>query len=180
MNIQNKQLFRRVSVMLICLLPFLHGCAGVNFTFTGVNLDPRIKTFSVETFYNEAPDGPSNMGIDFTERLKDYFLRNTSLKMADSGTKGHLEFEGSINGYRVTPISPGANDLEVAEQQRLTVTVKVNFVNNFDDEKSFNQAFSFYYDFPADQNVQDVENEALDEIFEQILLDIFNKSVADW
>ncbi|GAA4819764.1 LPS assembly lipoprotein LptE [Algivirga pacifica] len=156
----------------------LSGCAGVNFTFTGVNLDPKIKTFSVTTFYNEAPNGPSNMGIDFSERLKEYFQRNTSLKLVDRG--GDLEFEGTVNGFRVSPLAPGANDREQAEQQRLTVNVKVNFINNYDDTQSFNQAFSFYEDFPAEQNVQDVEADLLDVIFEAIILDIFNKSVANW
>lgn len=172
----NYQIF---FISLLSLFLF-NGCKGISFTFSGVNLDPKVETLSIDVFMNDAPDGPSNMGLDFTERMKDYFLRNTSLRLATDGSKGDLEFEGQITGYRVTPISPGANELEQAEQQRLTVTVKVNFVNNYDEEASFNQPFSFYYDFPAEQNVQDVEAEALDAIFEQIILDIFQKSVANW
>ena len=33
-------------------------------------------------FYNNSPLGPSNMSVLFTEKIKDYFERNTSLKIS--------------------------------------------------------------------------------------------------
>lgn len=172
--------FHRYRVLFIVPLFALSACTGVRFTFSGVNIDPAIKTFSVEPYTNEASDGPPTMAFTFTDELTQYILRNTSLTMAPQGLKGDLEFSGVISGYRVSPVSPGGGENQQTQQQRLTITVKTSFINNFDDEKSFDQGFSFFYDFPGNQNVQDVENEAIDDIFEQIIYDTFQKALADW
>ncbi|WP_109615950.1 LPS assembly lipoprotein LptE [Sediminitomix flava] len=167
--------FTFIGILLLC-----NACTGFRFTFSGVNLDPNVKTFSVETFDNRAPDGPSNMGIVFSDGFRDYMARNTPLTLVPQGEQGDLQFEGTVTGYRITPISPGASELENADFQRLTITVKVNFVNNYDDQANFDQNFSFYFDFEASQNITSVEAEALDVIFEQIYFDVFNASVATW
>ncbi len=156
----------------------ISSCAGFNFTFTGASLDPAIKTFSIEPFYNEALDGPANLNVRFTEALKEYYQRNTSLKIA--GTSGDLEFAGKIARYGVTPEAAGGGELQNAQLQRLTVVVNVAFINNIDDEKSFTKDFSFFKQFDADRNLTDVEDELIEQIFEQIVFDIFNSTVADW
>ncbi|MEM8894576.1 MAG: LPS assembly lipoprotein LptE, partial [Bacteroidota bacterium] len=64
---------------------------------------------------------------------------------------------------------------------RLTVSVKAEYINTQNDEFDFNKSFSFYVDF--DQNTTDIttnEQDFLDEIFDQIVLDIFTSSVANW
>ena len=53
-------------------------------------------------------------------------------------------------------------------------------LNMTEEEKSFEKSFSFFENFPAEQNVQDVEQDLIPRIFEQITLDIFNATVADW
>ncbi|WP_170178430.1 LPS assembly lipoprotein LptE [Flammeovirga pectinis] len=169
-----------VTKLIVLPLLLLSACTGVRFTFSGVNIDPNIKTFSVEPYTNEASDGPSTMAFTFTDELTQYILRNTSLTAAPQGLKGDIEFSGAVTGYRVTPISPGGGEQQQTEQQRLTITVKTNFINNFDDEKSFDKGFSFFYDFPGSQNVQDVESQAIEVIFDQIITDTFQEALADW
>ncbi len=165
--------------ILILALPLLTGgCAKVSFTFTGANLPPEIKTFSIANFYNDAMDGPANLGVRFTEGLKDYFLRNTSLNRQDEG--GHLEFSGRITSFAVTPDAPGGGEFQTALLQRLTITVEVEFINMVDDEKSFKQPFSFFSQFDGNTTLSAVEDGLITVIFEQIIFDIFNKTVADW
>jgi hypothetical protein len=43
-----------------------------------------------------------------------------------------------------------------------------------------NRTFSFYKDFPNDQNFTDVEEAYTRQIFERIVNDIFNATVANW
>ncbi len=151
----------------------------VNFTFTGASLPPEIESITILNFYNEALDGPANIELRFTEAMRDYFQRNTSLKQVNTGG-GDLQFEGTVTGYEVAPVAAGASELQNAELNRLTISVKVSFTNNFEEAKSFEKSFSFFQNFPAEQNVQDVEQSLIPIIFEQIILDIFNASVADW
>ena len=123
------------------------------------------------------------MSIIFTEELKDYFLQNTSLILVEE--EGDLQFEGSIENYTLTPVAVSSNQgndgIDLASLTRLTIYVKASYVNIYDDSFDFDKQFSFFKDF--DQNSQDLssnEEEFVDEIFEQIVFDIFNSSVANW
>jgi len=163
------------------LLVFTAGC-GV-YSFTGANISPDIKTISIQTFYNNAPLGPSNMSVLFTEKIKDYYQKNTSLALVQD--EGDLQVEGTIENYTLTPVAPQANDasgVSFSALTRITISVKVSYTNTQDETFNYtNRNFSFYRDF--DQNNIDLsanEQGFVEEIFDQIVLDIFNSSVANW
>jgi hypothetical protein len=64
---------------------------------------------------------------------------------------------------------------------RLNITITASYINTQDDEFNFdNRSFSFFADFNAEQDPSSVEDELIDEIFDQIIFDIFNASVANW
>ena len=68
-----------------------------------------------------------------------------------------------------------------ASSTRLTITVRATYVNTLDESMSFkDKTFSFYKDFPNDQNLADVEEQYTRQIFERIVNDIFNASIANW
>ncbi|MEQ9288327.1 MAG: LptE family protein [Cyclobacteriaceae bacterium] len=159
----------------------LSGC-GI-YSFTGASISSDIKTISIHNFYNNAPLGPSNMSALFTEKIKDYYQQNTSLTLVDE--EGDLQLEGAISNYTLSPVAPsasqGSNQVDFTSLTRITITVSATYVNTQNDEFDFDRNFSFFVDF--DQNSQDLasnEDEFVDQIFEQIVLDIFNSSVANW
>jgi hypothetical protein len=159
---------------LVLLMLGLTQCRFVNYSLTGVNTEA--KTIYVANFQNRAGNGPPSLGQDFTERLKEYYQRNSPLAIADK--EGELEISGHVKTYQVLPIAPSGDSR--AAQNRLTIAVELDFVNRKDEKKNFTQSFSFYSDFPQEQTLDQVESTKIDEIFEQIILDIFNKTVADW
>lgn len=168
---------------LICVLigvNFLTGC-GV-YSFTGASISPDIKTISIQTFYNNAPLGPSNMTVLFTESIKDYFQQNTSLDLVDSN--GDLQIDGFISNYTVTPVgatSSGESDgVDFATLSRITITVKASYFNLKDPTFDFDKNFSFFKDFDNSADLPSEEEAFVEEIFDQIILDIFNASVANW
>ena len=158
----------------------LFGSCTVQYSFTGINTDAE--TITINSFFNDADSGPPDLAQVFTDMMRDYFQQNTSLKFADND--GDLQFEGAVTGYRLTPVSPTAaanrDEISTASQTRLTITVSVNFTDIENPENDFTKNFSFYSDFDADQQVTDIEEELIKEIYEQILLNIFNESVANW
>jgi hypothetical protein len=169
--------FRQLQVLLF-------SACGV-YSFTGATLSPDMKTISVQTFFDEAGNGPPTLSINFTESVKEYFQRNTSLSLVPN--EGDLQLEGSIVRYDLAPLAPTATgninfpDEGVAALQRLNITVKVVYVNLKDETKNFDQNFTFYADYdPQATDFNSVEAELVDEIFEQIILDIFNATIADW
>lgn len=141
------------------------------------------KNISIEEFYNNTDLGPANLGQTFTNRLKDYFIQNTNLSVVQSS--GELQLEGIITDYRISPIAPtatgDASRINSASSTRLTIVVKANYVNTLDETMSFkDKSFSFFKDFSNDQNLADIEEQLIRQIFDQISLDIFNASVANW
>ncbi len=159
----------------VLLLLFLPTSCGV-YSFTGINLDPRIKTVAITNFYNNSGGGPANLSQTFTERMKDYYQNNSPLKIANQD--GDLLLEGSIVGYDLIPVAPTAD--QQASLNRLTIRVQVKFTNTVDETKNFDSQFSFYSDFPQTETLSSAEGRLIDIIFEQIIYDVFNKSVADW
>ncbi|GAB2770667.1 hypothetical protein GCM10027275_11690 [Rhabdobacter roseus] len=161
--------------LLVSLAPFLFSGCGI-YSFTGTSLSPDIKTFTVLNFNMGTAGGPANLPLTFTEKLKEYFQRNTNLTQVPNG--GDLLLEGTITGYDVVPMAPTANDQ--AGLNRLNVTVQTRFTNNKDETKNFDQSFTFYADFPQGQTLNQNEARLLPGILDQLVQDIFNKSAADW
>lgn len=158
---------------------FLSGC-GI-YSFTGANVNAE--TITINDFYNDAENGPPDLAQTFSNKIKDYYQRNTNLTLTPEG--GELLLEGVITGYRLTPVAPSSSDdrlgADLSALTRLTITVQVSYTNINDDQFDFeNRNFSFYSDFDSDQNLTAVENQLIDTIYDQIILDIFNASVANW
>lgn len=169
------------SRLLLCLSACLLCWSCGVYSLNGASISPDIKTISVANFYNEAAGGPPNMSQSLTERLKEYYQRNSSLKI--STIEGDLQLQGSIIGYTVSPVAVSAqqpNQIDQAQLNRLTIRVKAKFLNTKDETQNFDQDFSFYRDFPQERSLSDVEGELVPIILDQIVLDIFNRSVANW
>ena len=159
---------------------FLFVSCGI-YTFTGASIPVGTKTFQVNYFENYAGSNPGSIvepgfDRDFTLSLQDLILNQTNLELVKNN--GELIYEGEIKEYRVSPTTATA-DLTAAEN-RLTVTVNVRYFNTKNEEDDFERNFSFFYNFPADEQLYDVIADAHKEILERITQDIFNASLANW
>lgn|SRR5690554_4182993 len=145
-------------------------------SFTGASISPEVKTVSIDFFPSQASLAPPVAGQLFTESLKDIFLSQTNLVLVQSD--GDLEFEGAITDYRSAPVAIQGN--ETAALTRVTMTVKVKFTNNIDESQNFESSFSRFEDFETSQTLSAVEEQLLASINDQLVQDIFNKSVTNW
>ena len=148
------------------------------YSFTGADIDySTIKTFQVNYFKNNAPIVEPGIDRDFTLKLQDILLNQTSLDLVNSS--GDLIFEGEIVEYYIAPIT--ATSQSTAAQNRLTISVNVRFYNTKEELKDFDQRVSFYFDYGgSSQLVGSQKEEAIGVIFERITQDIFNVSLANW
>ena len=172
----------KISVSMLLLLVGMAAASCGVYSFTGASTDA--KNISIQDFYNNADLGPANMGQTFTNSIKNYFIQNTSLKLAPSD--GELQLEGEITDFKLTPIAPTAsttntNATNSASSTRVTITMKVTYINTKDDKMSFkNRTFSFYKDFTNDQDFSSIQEDLTRQIFDRLINDIFNASVANW
>ncbi|MEY2760638.1 MAG: hypothetical protein RLZZ96_538 [Bacteroidota bacterium] len=146
------------------------------YSFKGASLDPNLKTIEISNIRMETAGGPANLSLEINEKLKEYFQRNTSLKITNKNPD--LQIEGSIIGYELTPQAPTGDDK--AGLNRLTLTIQFRLINRLDEDKNFEQEFSFYQDFPQNQTLPQVEKEIIPKLVDQIILDLFNKIAGDW
>jgi hypothetical protein len=146
------------------------------YSFKGASLDPNLKTIEISNIRMETAGGPANLSLEINEKLKEYFQRNTSLKITNKNPD--LQIEGSIIGYELTPQAPTGDDK--AGLNRLTLTIQFRLINRLNEDKNFEQEFSFYQDFPQNQTLPQVEKEIIPKLVDQIILDLFNKIAGDW
>ena len=166
-----------MKVFRLLLFLILVSSCNVKYSLTGASISPETKTFQVNYFQNNAPLIEPGIERDFTNKLVDLLINQTSLELVKSN--GDLMYEGEIVEYRISPTTATANN--TAAQNRLTVGVNIRFYDKNDSEADFEKRFSFYYDFPGNvQLIGGQRDTALDEIFERITQDVFNASLAKW
>lgn len=159
----------------ICSLAIVSACGG--YSFTGGDVGDA-QSVSVAFFPNYADLVQPQLSQTFTEKLRDIFVQQTSLELTERG--GDLQFEGSIVGYSIKPISAQASEIGQVAQNRLTIEVNVIFTNTLEEKKSFERRFSRFEDFDANADISAVEGELIEVITQQLAENILNQSIGNW
>ena len=107
---------------LLCLyMIFISQSCSVKYSLTGASISPETTSFQVNYFQNNAPLIEPGIERDFTNKLIDLLINQTSLELVKSN--GDLVYEGEIVEYRISPTTATADNR--AAQNRLTVAVNV-------------------------------------------------------
>ncbi|MDR2117932.1 MAG: LPS assembly lipoprotein LptE [Tannerellaceae bacterium] len=165
------------NTLLLCLLAI--GCTGckISYSFNGASVDYTVtKTISISDFPNQAPLVYPPLSQNFTEGLKDIFIRRTKLQMVSAN--GDLDLEGEIIGYAVAPMA--VKEDAYSSMTRLTLTVRVRFANRANPDKDFERSFSAYREFNSNTMMESVQDELNEELIKEITDQIYNSTVADW
>ena len=160
--------------LILLLTPLLASC-GI-YSFSGTSIQPDVKTITIPFVEYRALRVNPSLSNDLTEALKEKFRKLTKLEQVEMN--GDLELVCEVTGYDVKATAVTAN--EVAAQNRLTVTVKVEFTNRKYPEDDVSQSFSGYSDYDSTQSLEAVEASLCEEIVEKLCEDIFNATVAQW
>ena len=146
------------------------------YSFSGTSIQPDVKTITIPYVEYTALRVNPSLSNDLTEALKDKYRKLTRLEEVD--VDGDLELVCTVSGYDVKATAVTAN--EMASQNRLTVTVKVEFSNKKYPEDDVSNSFSAYEDFDATLSLDAVESGLCETIVEKLVEDIFNATVAQW
>ncbi|MBL7924191.1 MAG: hypothetical protein JNL88_08335 [Bacteroidia bacterium] len=165
---------RKLLSLFLLSLILAQGC-GV-YSFSGASISPEVKTFSVQYFPNRAQLVQPTLSQAFTERLKERFVAQTSLRQADK--EGDIQFEGYISDYKTAPVA--IQGTETAALNRLTISIMVKFINTKDPKQNFETTFTRYADYDSRKSLSEVELSLIDEVNRQLVDDVFNKSVSNW
>ncbi len=159
------------------LLAVLTASLTACYSFKGISIAPEVKTYYVSQFQDNALNAPPNLYQTVTEVLREKVRNET--RLVQNEETPDIEFVGTLVDYRVTAEAPRPG--EFAAVNRLTIVVKVDYINNkVESDQGFSSNFSFFFDFPGTVTLQAVENDAIEEILDQITEDIFNKAFSSW
>ena len=154
---------KRILVILsfACLLT----SCGI-YSFSGTSIQADVKTITIPYVEYKALRVNPSLSNNMTEALQEKFRKL-------------LELVCEITGYDVKATAITAD--EQAAQNRLTVTVKVDFTNNkYPEDNLENKSFSAYEDFDSTLSLDAVQDGLCETIVEKIVEDIFNATVAQW
>lgn len=175
----NNKLAQKHRVSLFFIFPFsfllFMACTG-GYSFTGASIPPGAKTISVATFPNFASTVNPQLSQKLSDDLRQMFASQTSLTVTPE--EGDLQVSGEITGYDTRPSALSSSD-EVS-MNRLTITIRVRFVNTVDPDADFEQSFSRHRDYAASQDFSSVESGLVSEIVAELCEDVFNKAVVNW
>ncbi len=165
------------TVLPLALLVIAVSCGvKMKYSFTGASIPIEAKTISVTTFQNRASLVQPGLNQAVTDALIDMCRAQTNLNIVSSG--GDLSFEGDITDYKTQPLTVGGD--EQAAMNRFSITLRVKYVNIFNDDNSYDQSFTRYQDYSSALNLSDVEASLSEEIVKMLIEDVFNRAFVNW
>ena len=172
---KTREISKYIRLLAFASSLIMAACTG-GYSLTGASIPPGAKTISVATFPNYANTVNPQLSQKLTDELMQMFSSQTPLTVTNAD--GDLQVSGQIVGYDTRASALSSSD-EVS-MNRLTITIKVKFVNRIDPEADFEQQFSRYRDYAATQDFSSVESGLMGEIVTELCEDIFNKAVVNW
>ena len=167
---------RSIIILALAAAAAIVSACGI-YSFSGTSIQPDVNSITIDFFEYKALRVNPSLSNDLTEALRTQFRKMTKLEQVDMD--GDLEISGEITGYEVKATAVTAD--EVAAQNRLTITVKVNFQNRkYPDDDFENKSFSAYEDYDSTLSLDSVESSLCQEIITKLIDDIFNATVAQW
>ncbi len=158
------------------LLLVTGGC--FSYKFNGAALDYNVyRTISFSEFPIRSALVYPPLQQLFENKLMDMVTQQTRLRVQDN-PNSDLRIEGEITGYQLSPQAVGED--AYATKTRLTITVRVKYINNRNEALSKDQTFSAYRDFSSSQMLTDVQDDLCNQITTDLTDLIFNATIGDW
>lgn len=169
-------MFKRLFSILSFILVF-QACS-ISYKFNGAALDYDIyKTISISQFPIRAALVYPPLQQTFENQITDMITRQTRLRVVDSNNTD-LRLEGEITGYSLSP--QAVNEDAYASRTRLTITVRVKYIDNKNEAQNVDQTFSAYRDFSSTELLTDVQDELCTQISKELSDLIFNATIGNW
>jgi len=170
----SKPLF--IVLLFSAFLVFASGCTA-SYSFTGASIPPEAKTISIKQFRNNSSMVVATLSQTLTDALRNRFQTQTNLDIIEND--GDLRLEGAITKY--VPARPSAiSGNETAALNRMTITLKVKYVNTIDPTKNFEKTFTDFVEYDSSLDLASAESGLISEVAEKLIDQIFNESVVNW
>lgn len=169
-------LSRMLTPFLLTLILATCGGCSIRFSFSGASIGADVKTVSVTYFPNMSALVAPILSPTLTDELTNKISRETRLQFVREDAD--VSFEGEILDYISEPVAISGG--EYAIQNRLTIVVKVRFVNKKQPQFSYETVFKESADYNTSQMLTSIEGTLIPQIVEKLVEDIFNAAFSNW
>lgn len=152
----------------------------VSYQFNGASIDySLVKTIDIKDFPNQATMVYPPLSQVFSETVRDHFTKNTKLNFTKDNPD--LELEGEIIRYDITALSPREENGNIfASETRLTMAVRIRYINNKKPEENKEETITAYRDYTSSRNLTEVQDQLIEELSKEISDQIFNITMSNW
>ena len=169
---------RLVFILTLAIVALGWNACIPHYTLNGASIDYGVyRTISFGEFPIRASLVYPPLQSMFENRMTDMIAQQTRLRVIDAANSD-LRMEGEITNYQLSPQAVGED--AYATQTRLTITVKVKYINNKNQSLSKDLSFSAYRDFSSSELLVDVQDELCNQICKDLADLIFNATLGDW
>ena len=182
LKISERTLYRKIkeygmlSLFIILFSSILNACS-MSYSFQGGRLNyDVVKTITIQDFPNRAALVEPSLSHIFDQALRNRFIEQTRLVPVPNN--GDIQIEGEITGYDIQGMA--VREDAFASQTRLTITVRVIYTNNKEQDSDIDQSFSSFREYPSDRQLQDVQDGLIREIVSDLIDMIYNATVGNW
>jgi hypothetical protein len=160
----------------VLVLLFLLSCS-FSYKFEGGTINyEKTKTIHIQNFPNRATLVYPSLTQIFEQRLRDRYIEQTRLIPSDNNAD--IEISGEITRYDIQGLA--VKEDAYASQTRLTISVRIQYVNSKEPEQDTDQTFSAFREYPSSTMLDDVQDELCRQICEDLVDMIYNATVANW
>lgn len=150
------------------------GC-GI-YSFTGASIPDHVETVAIPLAEDRSLGGVPNMDQALTDLLIERFVQQTRLVLEPDENAADALLVAAIERYQNEPTA--VTDDELAALNRVTITVRVSYLDQVEDDERLARSFSANGTYDATDIGR--EDEVVREVLEEIADDIFTAATSDW
>ena len=166
-----------IYIIGVILMVGIVTACSVSYKFNGASIDyTKTKTIQIADFPIRSTYVWGPMGPMFNNALKDEFASHTRLQQVKRN--GDLKIEGEITQYSQRNKSVSSEGYSA--QTELSITVNVRFTNNVNHNEDFERQFTSSKSYDTTQSLSSVQEELVNQMFKDLVDQIFNATVANW
>lgn len=171
-------LLKYTFLTVISALLFFSCSFSTSFKAGGKGKNIAANSILIPQFNNNSAQGPTSLGQDLTQEVREYYQSNTKL-VVNSDEASDLELYGTVQDVYAKQVS-GSVSNGTATQMELFLVLSVEFIDHNNEDNTTTERISQSQIYSADLTFEEAQDNILPDLKKLVIQQIFNKTVAKW